>query len=397
MSSIVFEQDIDTVMDDLFNVYWDEISNNNPSYIQAYNIMRELCEKYAINYNDNVDDAYKNVLSSDKEQKVSENNLFQNRMDIILSVKADLEKCGDIQTIFKFQSKYNNIHNQYRKIIWKYAQIKNELSILLSGGLEKEIQNIYKQESLNKRKEPRMMGEIDENGWPVEDKFGNEITKLETEEQVKKRIAEENSLYQERLDNISGMKISIAKWMEYLVALPKLSSIYKTIINSLKTINELERKMILSDYKKNEQFMNDLNNIMDHDVNKFEYLYHGTACIEDAERILSEGLYMVSRELNSTTYSEFTIEQLLLYKRGFVGEVGSEAIVVIKKPIGKEIVIELTDEEKTVVSVAQSGLGGFNEIEYAIPDKYIIGYINKRDKKVINQKSFSIYGKPSTL
>ena len=41
----------------------------------------------------------------------------------------------------------------------------------------------------------------------------------------------------------------------------------------------------------------------------------------------------MTRDLSSTSYPEFTMDELLLYQRGGGGEIGSSGIVVIDQPI----------------------------------------------------------------
>lgn len=143
----------------------------------------------------------------------------------------------------------------------------------------------------------------------------------------------------------------------------------------------MQNTIKLNNFKSNSKFITDVTSIMAHNSTEYQYLYHGTTCIEDTERILTKGLYMASDNLDRTSYSEFNLDELLLYSRGFAGEIGRDAIIVIKRPINENIVTTVSKEENP--AVAQSGLGGFSQMNYKISPEFILGYVNKKDQIVV--------------
>ncbi|MBR3511604.1 MAG: hypothetical protein IKN74_01420 [Clostridia bacterium] len=160
----------------------------------------------------------------------------------------------------------------------------------------------------------------------------------------------------------------------------------------------------ISDEKKVESFLSnpdlkkDLENFVDHDKKKHMYLFHGTQALDQADSILKQGFGMMQNDLTSTTYQEFSIRDIILYHRGFGGEIGRDAIVVIDRPIEdrklKEIVQPKPKDKK--IDFSQSGLQGLNgKANFYVDTKYVIGYVNKRDKKVILNPRYYDYDKLS--
>lgn len=144
-------------------------------------------------------------------------------------------------------------------------------------------------------------------------------------------------------------------------------------------------------------FFKDFKNIMNHDKEKHNYLFHGTQDLESAENIMNEGLGMMRKELSATTYSEFSMDDVILYSRGFVGEIGRDAVVIIDQPIDddgkKKDIVKRIDEDKEI-HFAPSGLQGLDgKPLYIVDSKYIIGFVNKRDKKIVYNPKYYSYDK----
>jgi hypothetical protein len=379
------ETETNSIIEKMNNVFWSKINENDSLYKKSRDVISTLCTKYDIQYNNDADSIYKNVLAEINEDNDAEKIDFQNGEEVKKLLESDLNKCTSIDMISSVEMKYKHILNQYGDYISEYTSSSSsgKLFGLMNGGIEKKHEQIDKLKEWQAGEKPKVITERDEDVWPIEDENGNEVTRLETDEEVRQRIIDFQKRLEEHLKSIGEDKVWLRKWMEYLIILPKLSGIYEQIKSGMTVISESKNEMVLNDFRENEQFMSDLARIMDHNTEEYEYLYHGTKSIEDAEKIMSDGLYMASDRLDSTTYSEFTSEQLLLYSRGFGGEIGADAIVIIKKPKDGQIVAELTSENKKSVSVFQSGLGGFTGMEYVIPKDYIVGYVNKRDKRVV--------------
>ena len=180
---------------------------------------------------------------------------------------------------------------------------------------------------------------------------------------------------------------SLLMFVNSVLEIAKCKKTCSEIMSKLRLIKN-EKKLEV--YHSDEEFMSRLNAIMDHDPNERTFYYHGTQCLEDAESIITQGLGMHQEFLSSTTYTEFTPDELILYSRGHTGEVGSEAIVILEGKRGEDIVEEL--EDKSSVNFSPSGLQGLNiEAEYIVRPKHILGYVDKRNKKVVLNPQYEKY------
>lgn len=161
--------------------------------------------------------------------------------------------------------------------------------------------------------------------------------------------------------------------------------------------HEIVKQKKLNEFYNNKEFFEDFKKIMEHDKHKHNYLFHGTQDLESAESIMNEGLGMMREDLSSTTYSEFTMDDVILYSRGFGGTVGKDAIVIIDQPINedgeKENIVGQNDKASKMHFIP-SGLQGLDgKPKYLVDSKYIIGYVNKMDKQVIYNPKYYDYNK----
>lgn len=160
-------------------------------------------------------------------------------------------------------------------------------------------------------------------------------------------------------------------------------------------LGELVDKTKLKEFYSNEEFYEDFKRIMAHDPKKNSYRFHGTQDLESASTIISEGLGMMRENLDSTSYKEFTMDQVILYSRGFGGEIGSSAVVIIDEPIEEDgkirtIVEPLAKDKK--IHFVPSGLQGLNgKPRYIVKPQYIVGYVDKFNKKIIYNPRYYNY------
>lgn len=182
--------------------------------------------------------------------------------------------------------------------------------------------------------------------------------------------------------------------IKFLNVYPELME-YKTNARQMaqKLENSIEEKT-LSQFYGDKEFYENLRKIMNHDNKKHKYYFHGTQSLEGAESILKEGLGMADISLESTAVAEMEIKEVLLYNRSFDKAIGRDAVVIIDIPIEdngkrKNIVKPMPKGKK--VHFTPSGTHGLNrKPEYIIDSKYIVGYIDKKNKKVIfNDKYIS--------
>ena len=392
-SNFVSQRAIDTMhILELPEVIYETRFMNIPEYSQEYEAlflhMKELCEKYKIDYEKNANVLWEKFLMDLQKAEQS--------MEIPIDIKEcshginsktteefiedARQSCQTIDDVNTLMQNCERLFTRYRHRIAKFYKNREEYGKLLSAELklvtiEEMILEIEDQITQIIRQQQNCVGYYNE----FEDRF---LTAKEVEANFERR---KQSLLEQKNELPRDEKVVAQEFMELLIILPRLNSEYLDLKDKIQKLDKLELELKLREFHSNPEFMDELHSIMEHDVNEYEYLFHGTTCVEDAEGILSEGLCMQREDLGTTTYSELTEEQLLLYSRGWGGEVGQSAIVIIRKPNDKEIVRVLTDEEKSGAQVAQSGLGGFGGVNYIIPKEYIVGYVNKRDKKVIKR------------
>ena len=176
---------------------------------------------------------------------------------------------------------------------------------------------------------------------------------------------------------------------------PRIGEIKQNLQLEMHKLFELIKQRTLEDFKSNPIFVSDLEVIMEHSKEESQYHYHGTQDLESAAQILKQGLLM-TRDLASTSYSEFTMDELLLYERGFGGEIGSSGIVIIDQPIVDGKRTEIVEELKVNhgYSFVPSGLQGpNNKPENIVQAQYIVGYVDKINRKVVLNPLYYDYQK----
>lgn len=143
---------------------------------------------------------------------------------------------------------------------------------------------------------------------------------------------------------------------------------------------EMDRKR----FKENFQFMEELENLIKHDPEKETYRYHATTSLEDAKRILEEGFYSYSKDLESTSYPEFTVDQILAYSYGNGLDNYGDFIIVLSVPKGEDVVEELTLEQQDEVKIIprRNAIIG-NKPPYKVDTKHVVAIIDKKHEKVI--------------
>lgn len=195
-------------------------------------------------------------------------------------------------------------------------------------------------------------------------------------------------------------KLSDEELLECIKFLNTFQKLMQLKSNGTKVLRELDEKVKskkLDEYYSDKDFASEYERIMTHNKQKHKYLFHGTQDIESAESILKQGLGMMRGDLDSTTYEELSMDGLLLYSRGFLGEIGNDAIVIIDQPVNEEgkrenIVQEL--EENQEIKFLPSGLQGLDrKPKYIVDPKYIVGFVNKRDKKIIFNPKYYDYNR----
>ena len=244
----------------------------------------------------------------------------------------------------------------------------------------------------------------DESDWEALEKEmeskkeNNEVVFLDDEEFVE----DEDFVY------IEGIKMKKLPKVtdEELISFIKYINTYPEIIKCKTNANEAEgflsklsSKTKLQEFYSNPKFLQDFKKIMEHDLKSHTYYFHGTQDLKSADMIMKEGLGMMRESLSTTAYPEFSMDNVILYSRGFMGEIGSSAIVIIDEPCKdnrkEKIVKPLEKEEK--IHFSPSGLQGLTgEPHYIVDSKYIVGYVDKENKAIIFNPRYYDYNRFQT-
>ena len=116
-------------------------------------------------------------------------------------------------------------------------------------------------------------------------------------------------------DNKNEEKVTdeeLIGYIKFLNSYPLLMEYKKNGFRIANELRELVQKTKLNEFYSNKEFYEDLKKIMAHDSKKHAYRFHGTQDLESADTIISEGLGMMREDLSTTTYSEFSMNEVIL-------------------------------------------------------------------------------------
>lgn len=228
-------------------------------------------------------------------------------------------------------------------------------------------------------------------------KENNEVVFLDDEEFVE----DEDFVYIEGIKMKKLPKVTDEELISFIKYINTYPEIIKCKTNANKAegfLSKLSSKTKLQEFYSNPKFLQDFKKIMEHDLKSHTYYFHGTQDLESADMIMKEGLGMMRESLSTTAYPEFSMDNVILYSRGFAGEIGSSAIVIIDEPCKdnrkEKIVRPLEKGEK--IHFSPSGLQGFDEPHYIVDSKYIVGYVDKENKAIIFNPRYYDYNRFQT-
>lgn len=178
----------------------------------------------------------------------------------------------------------------------------------------------------------------------------------------------------------------VIEYLKFINSLPDIIELRNNGTRIASKLYELAREKKLTEFHADKDFMADFTKIMEHDKDKHIYYFHGTQCLEDAYSIVEQGLGVMRKNIASTAYPEFSMDDVILYARGFVGEIGRDAIVLIDVPIDengkpKDIIEKMPPDYRT--NFNSSGLQGGGEANYLIKPEHIVGFVDKLNKRII--------------
>ena len=178
--------------------------------------------------------------------------------------------------------------------------------------------------------------------------------------------------------------------------LPFYSIMSRTRTKYFEQVLAIRNQCIIEDVKiTNPEYINQLEELVNHPKEKISYYYHGTPCIADAKNILEKGLFMQYADIARTAQKELTLSGILNYSYGHEN-VGKHVIVVIATPNkGSNIVVKSNKDKDVKISGTGQGKEGINEFtpNYVIPTQYILGYIDKDDKIFVPNPRFVDFSK----
>ncbi len=173
----------------------------------------------------------------------------------------------------------------------------------------------------------------------------------------------------------------------------ELQTISHNFSLEMSKIKELYLKKIMDWFYSDQDFINMLTIILKHDTSKNAFYFHGAQFLDDAPSIMNLGLGMTQDSLDSTAQKELDINQVLLYRYGL--HIGKEAVVIIDVPLeknGKEINIVEKKDDNIIIPFVPSGNQGLEgKAEYIVDSKYIVGYIDKKNREVIFNPKYIHY------
>ena len=382
--------------ENLLDLYSSSIVTNDKlkyAYEYVLDLLKEVCQERNISYNSNKEELFINML-----EKCNKNFIFQDLLEkysfdykffadpdkIENFLEKQINNCKTADDLETFWGDFGFIIDEFRTFFVEYFT-SHLFSDLYQLDRDRK-QDTQEPEEWMINDPSIQLDNLNDNNnssefdvWDDDDWDDVEWDGTWGEEEFAEVVPSE---HYELTDEI------IKSYIEFILTAYFVNAVYvdsKMISNK---IFDQIRKMRLQEFMDNPEFMKDLKRIMNHNRSEHIFHYHGTQdgdIMEIAEKIINEGLLM-TRDLSSTSNPEFDIEDFLLYKRGFGGEIGKNAIVIIDQPIidgnPMDITEELTgDEGYTFVSSGLQGLD--NKPNYIIRPEYIVGYVNKLDKKVV--------------
>lgn len=251
--------------------------------------------------------------------------------------------------------------------------------------LDEENDDWAEDNSENLEKDEMVM-EFDEFGeWDSDDEWMNDIN---------------SSISDISPNTVELNKETLIECIKFINIIEPFVKYRKLGFNIINKLYELARQKKLEDFYSNEEFSAMFDLIMEHDKTKCSYYFHGTQCLEDAQNIIDEGLGMMQDNLESTAYREFTKDEVILYERGFGGEIGRDAIVIVEVPKNSNGEEEnIVKKLKNIASIhfSPSGLQGLNgKPNYIVLPENIVGYVDKKNKQIVFNSKYKNYEQFST-
>ena len=266
---------------------------------------------------------------------------------------------------------------------WKFGDFDDvgEPTIEYSNGEEEQVDDDWK------------LGDSDDVGEPIieysngEEEWADWEGWKEAEGDFEFQVSSGQDFSQVNEEDMKVTDEQLCEYIKYINSFPKLNEYNTNGRRVVKKLIELAKQRKLEEFYSDKSFAKEFKKIMTHDTKKHTYHFHGTQDLEGAESIMQEGLGMMRESLSTTKYTELTMDEVILYSRGFDGAIGRDAIVIIDEPIEeggkrKSIVDPLPKGKK--IHFVPSGLQGLDgKPKFIVNPQYIVGYVDKKNKKIV--------------
>lgn len=182
----------------------------------------------------------------------------------------------------------------------------------------------------------------------------------------------------------------LKKYLRFINSIFDIVKVRTSIVRNLNALSDKVKKRKKDMFFSDEGFMEKFRAIMEHDKKSNRYRFHGTDSLESAQSICEQGLGVMRDDLDSTSYSELSMEEIIVHQRGLGGEIGSAAYVIIDEPNGVEVLESLSEEE--TFSLVGSGLQGLDvQANNIVRSKYIVGYVDKLNRDIVFNSEYYDY------
>ena len=347
----------------LLGVYKGYIETTDEMYSKILNILKARCDENNVSYNGDINSVANTIFNSIVEEVKKENQIELSFNDInnfeeeFINNINKLENMPLNKRVLAIDSIINQdvMHNPTTSIM----ELTREYISSKMEALVTSVNMLIAQKELD-------FSNFN-NGF---DPFADSSTPtLLTEEEQKKYKNE----------------------LEFFMLLPKFSNIFRVKNKYIEKVYNMRDNFLVEEIEvEYPEYIEELKVLLNQKDENITYYYHGTQSVDDAKNIIDKGLYMQYNEIDRTAKANLSLAQILNYSYGH-DNVGRYAIVVIGVP-NNESVVDINIDKNVLVSSTNQGLeqGAFNP-KYVIHNQYIVGYINKEQKKFIKNPNY-IYG-----
>ena len=344
----------------LLGVYSGYIETTDEMYSKILRLLKTRCDENNISYSENINSLANTIFKSIVEEVKKENQIELSFNDInnfeeeFINNISKIENMPLNKRVLAIDSIINQdfMHNPTISIM----ELTREYIASKMEALDNSVCRLIEQEEFD-------FSNFNNEFNPFTD---SRIPTLLTEEEQKKYKNE----------------------LEFFMSLPKFSNMFRIKNKYIKKVYNMRNSFLIDEIKMGyPEYIEQLQELLDQKDKNVTYYYHGAQGLDDAENIINKGLYMQYNEIERAAKANLSLAQILNYSYGY-DNVGRHAVVVIAVPNGENIVARNPDKNISVSGTSQ-GLkqGAFNP-EYVIHNQYIVGYINKDEKKIIKNPNY---------